>query len=154
MPYKDPDKQKAYHKKYNKEWYKRNREKKLAQNREWQRSNSERHAWLKARYYQENREELVARHSQWRIENRDQYLAQARTASRKRRGLMKSLDIEWVAIIENDPCSYCGKPFEAVDHIHPISREGNGEWMNLTAACKSCNSSKRDNRLLEWLRCR
>lgn len=41
-------------------------------------------------------------------------------------------------------CWMCGGPFQAVDHVKPISKGGAHALMNLRPACKSDNSSKRD----------
>lgn len=45
-------------------------------------------------------------------------------------------------------CQYCGRKAESIDHILPRSRGGPHEWENVVAACRPCNTSKRD-RLLE-----
>jgi hypothetical protein len=58
---------------------------------------------------------------------------------------------EWLTIIRADPCSYCGGPMNAVDHIDPVSRGGENHWTNYAPTCKSCNSSKHNKRLLPWL---
>ncbi len=57
-------------------------------------------------------------------------------------------------IVTRDPCSYCGlagEPGMGPDHIDPFHHGGGGEWENLTAACRRCNSSKGDRRMLLWL---
>jgi len=42
-------------------------------------------------------------------------------------------------------CAYCGQDADQVDHIVPISKGGDPlAWENLTASCKSCNTSKGD----------
>jgi len=46
-------------------------------------------------------------------------------------------------------CQYCGGPAENVDHIVPRSRGGSHTWTNVVAACRSCNSRKRDRLLCE-----
>lgn len=58
---------------------------------------------------------------------------------------------EWLTIIRADPCSYCGCPSDAVDHIKPLARDGANHWMNFAPTCRPCNSSKRDRELLPWL---
>ena len=45
-------------------------------------------------------------------------------------------------------CQYCGRKAESIDHIYPRSRGGAHEWENVVAACRPCNTKKRD-RLLE-----
>lgn len=45
-------------------------------------------------------------------------------------------------------CAYCGHSFKEKDltmeHIVPRSKGGQDSWMNLVAACKSCNGRKED----------
>jgi len=41
-------------------------------------------------------------------------------------------------------CQYCGGLAETVDHLVPRSRGGAHSWENVVAACKMCNSRKRD----------
>ncbi|MBS1674525.1 MAG: HNH endonuclease [Actinobacteria bacterium] len=48
-------------------------------------------------------------------------------------------------------CSYCPGEFESIDHVIPLKRGGAHELANLAPACISCNSSKRDSLLDEWL---
>ena len=50
-------------------------------------------------------------------------------------------------------CQYCGDTVESphCDHIIPISRGGLTVPDNLTTACGSCNTSKRDKTPEEWL---
>ncbi len=45
-------------------------------------------------------------------------------------------------------CQYCGASAENIDHVIPRSRGGLHVWDNVVAACRPCNSRKRD-RLLE-----
>ena len=46
-------------------------------------------------------------------------------------------------------CQYCNRPAENLDHVIPRSRGGEHSWENVVAACKRCNSSKRDRFLHE-----
>ena len=45
-------------------------------------------------------------------------------------------------------CAYCGHTFKEKDltmeHITPKSKGGKDSWMNLVAACRSCNGRKED----------
>ena len=84
-----------------------------------------------------------------RTVNRERYLERARLAHHKRR--MSPEAFGYAKIVLNDPCSYCGAPATSVDHIVPVNRMGDNDWMNLTGACASCNSRKQDKSLLSFL---
>lgn len=58
-----------------------------------------------------------------------------------------------MVVFERDgyECAYCGDCANTVDHIIPLSRGGTNDPENLTPACKSCNSSKRDKLVHEWM---
>ena len=45
-------------------------------------------------------------------------------------------------------CQYCGASAENIDHVIPRSRGGTHSWDNVVAACRPCNTRKRD-RMLE-----
>jgi 5-methylcytosine-specific restriction endonuclease McrA len=49
-----------------------------------------------------------------------------------------------VFIRDEHTCQYCGVPAENVDHVIPRSRGGAHEWENVVAACRRCNSRKKD----------
>jgi hypothetical protein len=56
-----------------------------------------------------------------------------------------------------DPCAYCGRPSDGLDHIEPRRLTSQGkdpvmrEWTNLTAACADCNLRKGVDDLLSFL---
>ena len=75
-----------------------------------------------------------------------------RMAAHRRRGVRADpLAREYAAILLNDPCAYCGEPAVELDHIEPVSVGGAGTWDNLTGACRGCNASKNDRRLLAFV---
>jgi 5-methylcytosine-specific restriction endonuclease McrA len=41
-------------------------------------------------------------------------------------------------------CQYCGDRADSIDHVVPRSRGGRDVWDNLAAACRRCNTRKRD----------
>ena len=41
-------------------------------------------------------------------------------------------------------CQYCGDRADSIDHVVPRSRGGLDVWDNLAAACRPCNTRKRD----------
>jgi 5-methylcytosine-specific restriction endonuclease McrA len=49
-----------------------------------------------------------------------------------------------VFLRDDHTCQYCGQPAENVDHVLPRSRGGAHEWENVVAACRRCNSRKKD----------
>lgn len=48
-------------------------------------------------------------------------------------------------------CGYCGQHFSTKDltrdHIHPVSKGGANNWMNVVTACAPCNKHKSDHLL-------
>jgi 5-methylcytosine-specific restriction endonuclease McrA len=46
-------------------------------------------------------------------------------------------------------CQYCSAPAESIDHVVPRSRGGQHVWENVVAACRACNTRKRDRMLSE-----
>lgn len=50
-----------------------------------------------------------------------------------------------VFIRDGHACQYCDRAAENVDHVIPRSRGGAHEWENVVAACRRCNSRKRDH---------
>lgn len=49
-----------------------------------------------------------------------------------------------VFLRDDHTCQYCGRTAENVDHVLPRSRGGPHEWENVVAACRRCNSRKKD----------
>lgn len=58
---------------------------------------------------------------------------------------------DYVRIIKQDPCSYCGGPGGTRDHVIPTVAGGPNHWENYTGACLSCNVGKNDKPLLTYL---
>lgn len=50
------------------------------------------------------------------------------------------------------PCTYCGGHADTWDHLVPRALGGTDDRANLVPACRSCNSSKGDTPLNEWIR--
>ena len=46
-------------------------------------------------------------------------------------------------------CQYCAAPAESIDHVLPRSKGGEHVWENVVAACRPCNTRKRDRLLSE-----
>lgn len=57
-----------------------------------------------------------------------------------------------MAELVEQSCTYCGATDNiTIDHVVPLSRGGKHEAQNLAPACYSCNSSKCDRLLSEWV---
>jgi len=51
-------------------------------------------------------------------------------------------------------CFYCKRHLNEryhIDHVVPISRGGTNDCGNIVIACPSCNCSKSDKYIIEWL---
>lgn len=140
----------------------RNRER----TREWQKANPEKFAAQRAKFREDHRKELREKALAYyhaRMESDPEAVRKYRRdwaktpkgvlanrlARHARRGA--SLDKDYAEILYGDPCAYCGvRPVE-IDHIDPVANGGDGEWMNMTPACRSCNASKNDRTLLAFI---
>lgn len=80
------------------------------------------------------------------IEGMDKIRQQTRDRMRDYRA-RKRLGITSVG----ETCVYCGKPANAIDHIIPRAKGGEDVEWNLVPCCKSCNSSKKDKDLADFL---
>lgn len=102
--------------------------------------------------------EAAERHRRWVRVNPEKTRAKS-LLNHQARSLGRDVDaIAYAAILRVDPCAYCGQPAGTIDHIEPIRRpeqlpKGHSlnRWENLTAACQSCNASKRTRSLLHFL---
>lgn len=68
----------------------------------------------------------------------------------KRKGLSKKTRFE-VFKRDSFTCQYCGKSAPdvilVVDHLHPVSKGGSNDLLNLVTSCEGCNSGKSDRTL-------
>lgn len=48
-------------------------------------------------------------------------------------------------------CQYCGDKTSSpeIDHIHPRSKGGGNDWLNVVCCCRKCNGRKADRDLAE-----
>lgn len=95
----------------------------------------------------------------WINENREYYNERSKKDCHNRRARKKSVggELKYQEIKDlydkQGHCSYCG--IESVkltlDHIKPLNNGGANSVLNITLACGSCNYSKQDKDLLDWL---
>ena len=97
-----------------------------------------------------NREAQNKKLKEWRKNNPDK--TRAYKLNRRLKIKLEHESLEYMKTLINDPCSYCGSPGPStIDHIVPISKDGDSNWTNLTAACKSCNSQKQAKDFLKFI---
>ena len=125
-------------KKYCKEYYARNKEKKLLYAREWGRRNKDKRLIIKNR---------------WRAKNKE------RTNVLTRRYIYRRKNSEGILTFEEEKyiyarfpiCPYCNtSKSDTLDHVIPLSKGGKNDTSNVVAVCRSCNSKKHDKMLIEF----
>ena len=73
--------------------------------------------------------------------------------SRKRKCEPIKPAVQIQALIEFDgKCAYCNVPATTFDHIVPITKGGNSEAKNIVPACATCNPSKKNKDVFEWIK--
>ena len=114
----------------------------------------------RAEYYKEHTGKIKARAKAW---NKTSKGKAARQLVKARRRLVQQVgDLtlqEWEALIKQYfTCAYCGHPFDdaihkmTLDHIVPLSRNGQHTGDNVLPVCAKCNSEKHTSLLGdEWL---
>lgn len=98
------------------------------------------------RYRARNREELNGYQRKWIAENREKTVAGARRRRARKlaaRGGATVEQVEGRVAIFGGRCYICGGPYEAIDHVKPLSAGGPDYAGNLRPICKRCNSVKR-----------
>lgn len=123
---------------YRKDYYQKNREKRIKFVVEWGRRNKEKRK--------------VAR-DKWRAKNteRTNYLRRLYHYRKKNAAGTVSLQEIQKMYRELPVCPYCNqRPSNTVDHVVPLSRGGTNDESNLIPACVSCNSQKGAKTLWEW----
>lgn len=128
------------HCKYYKQYYKDHRKEKLELAKEYQKSHKGRRREYMKNYLQTATGRLACR------------ICRHRRRARKLAAGGDGISAEqWQRIIikQKNKCNICHRKFTktrpaTMDHIVPISKEGDHDTSNIQALCKSCNSSKHD----------
>ena len=135
----------------NPEMYARQKKDSARQQAERDRLNPEAKRARERAQYAKTREYRQAKLREQYRKNTDAYKLRARARKIRLRGAWTPEGDEWAKVLAHDPCAYCGEPATGVDHIDPIISGGLHVPDNLTACCRSCNSSKRATPLLQFL---
>lgn len=106
----------------------------------------------KRKYYQENKEKYAEWERRAHEKNPHIHLA-AKSRYMARQHGCEVIPYDRKAVYERDGgrCRYCGKATKAVDHVLPLSRGGPDSFENVVLCCHSCNVSKNNRTVEEWL---
>lgn len=141
---------------YDKEYAKKNADKKRHAASEWYYANVDKKAVYDKKYRSTNKERKRVNSRQWYAQNLDKARLQAKNATQRRKA-RKRANGEFYILpkhlvnLYSSKCIYCGSSENIqADHVVPISRGGNHGIGNLVPACSTCNLSKRDRTIMEW----
>lgn len=141
----------------------------LRYEKEYREKNAEKIKERRAAHYAKNRAKILARNRAYKEKHRKELAAYTKNrrekmpdivAAEARRGYRRRVragrsfttaERDYLEVLRQDPCAYCGKPGDHLDHIVPLARGGEGDWTNLTSACRQCNQSKSARSLLSYL---
>ena len=146
--------------KYTADWYKNNKERKSQTNKEWLEKNRERRKEVQKEYRRRNKERISEYNKKYQQDKPEISREKTRRYRSRKRELFVE-DIKEKELIDRDGtlCSYCRKELEFgtktavhVDHVIPLSLGGIHDPNNLVLACRSCNTSKRDENPKDWVR--
>jgi 5-methylcytosine-specific restriction endonuclease McrA len=126
--------------------YRKNPEKYRASHRAWKARNPE-----KARAASRNNYPKVALWLKQHPEKAAEY--QSRRRLRKKATASEDCTSRMALLRLMPLCQYCFNIIQntpTIDHVIPLHRAGEHKPSNLVAACKPCNSSKRNKLVCEW----
>lgn len=157
-------------------WYTANKSRVLEASRKWREANQERRRATDKAWREKNaeKERLRSQHRQsqyperwraWRRNWKKANLEQVRVHAKNRRAREKNAegsftlaDLRRIFAEQGGKCAYCGDQLYlrkrgglSIDHVIPLVRGGSNYPENLVCACISCNSSKNDRLLDEWI---
>lgn len=161
---------------YHQEWRKANparvqksNKKKAPYRRAWVKAfyqkHPEKHREIKrakanAEWQKSNRDQLAVNHKAWKQANPDKMRELIRLQTHRRQARLKGLpytltQLEWQAILDayQHRCAYCGRDDVKMtqDHVIPVAHGGGYTADNLIPACKSCNCSRSDMSIREFV---
>lgn len=148
MPYKDPEKKRAYQQVYKKAWDAANYDHMLTYAKEYYTANREQ--VLERQQTETNRQIRTAQRNAWRKNNIERAKVNERVTRSKRRAAIRQAEgqftrEEWILLLEqyNYRCLACGSAENLVpDHVIPISKHGSNTIDNIQPLCATCNKSK------------
>lgn len=125
-------------KKYEKEYYQKNREYVNARQLAWSHKNKEKRKIAK---------------DKWRVKNRERTNFLSRLYHYRKKNAEGTITFEQSKLLYSrfTVCPYCNKNKpNTLDHVIPLTRGGTNNIDNLLPVCVNCNSKKGDKLLVEW----
>lgn len=128
----------------------------------YRRSKNDQKEASKASYYKsmespEKREKYNARHRNYRLKRKNEgnpIVRNCKSDKYRKTGRFKFFIRAEVFRLKGNDCYYCKSKADQIDHVIPLVSGGTDDITNLVPACRSCNSSKQDMPLAEWLKVR
>jgi hypothetical protein len=108
--------------------------------------------------YINDRDHILNRTKQWSKENPDKKVEQRHRRVARLYGQIKfDLPKDFIKILrvaQSNSCAYCSRSDVklTVEHMLPLSRVGKHCFANIILACTTCNFSKHNKTLEEWLK--
>ena len=115
-----------------KAWGEKNRKHNTEKSQAWRMAHPERARINNATYYRNHSEHVIA------------LIMAYRARKEEAPGTATEEQIRVRMDFYGRRCWICGKPFQAIDHVIPLSKGGTNWPANLRPICKRCNSRKRD----------
>lgn len=131
-----------------------NREKINKKHNEYYQKNKDKAKEFGRKYYKENKKWIDKRNRKYMKDNPHViYKARRKRKERENEVISDLTEKEWLDTILffNNECAYCGNGGKLEkDHLVPLSKGGGFTKSNIIPSCRKCNSSKFNNRFLEW----
>lgn len=165
---------KACKKAYDKKYVEENKEKKYAANYAYNASHRAEKAVYDKKRREAKKDEInkakriywhfgggKEKKKEWSVRNYDKVYSYGVAGSAKRRALLGKFNLSHAEFriwkdAQPKVCTYCGtccKDSFHVDHVIPLSKGGEHAIENLAIACPSCNFSKNNKLVEEWIKC-
>jgi 5-methylcytosine-specific restriction endonuclease McrA len=140
---------------YQRDWRLANAAHVLTKNQTWRSNNRERSRAFTRKWARANPEKTKAKRIRWNRENRAKVLLYAenrRAREANAHGETTPEQLQSRIDYYGGCCWVCSKPYEAIDHVIPLTRGGTNWPANLRPICKHHNSRKNARPHLDFLR--
>jgi len=136
------------------------KQQKVENHKRWRENNPERWQEHQAKNFQRHKENRVATNKQWIKDHPEEHKQGRIMRDHRRRARLLQAGGTWtpkqfaeLCEASDDHCWYCQKQCDnlTVEHMQPLSRGGSNDIANIAPVCPSCNYTKRDKTVLEFM---